>query len=63
MKKTDLKETIIHAIMQKKMTIPHVAKKAGINHNTLYNWLKGDSDMKSSNLEKIMEVLDVHISI
>ena len=63
MKKTDLKETIIHAIMQKKMTIPNVAKKAGINCNTLYNWLKGDSDMKSSNLEKIMEVLDVHISI
>lgn len=57
MAKKNLRMTIRGEIIQSGMTIPKIATEVGLNHNTLYNYLKGKTDMKPDNLTKLLKFL------
>jgi len=58
----DLRTIIADAIRTQGLTIPQVAFMIDMNKSTLYNYLKGRSEMTSSNLAKLFEVLDLTVS-
>lgn len=43
---------------RKKISINKLARKADLNSNTLYNYLRETSEMKADNLEKIFNILN-----
>lgn len=57
-----IRKQIILALHKNKMTIPKVADACGINKSTLYNYVHGVSELTSSNLSKVMDVLHITIS-
>ena len=54
----DFRQAVKNAIERKKVSMAKVAREAGLNHQTLYNYLQGKSDMGTDNLTKVMNVLE-----
>jgi len=51
------REQIKKKLKSRDMSVPQLARKAGLNHQTIYNYLSGRTDMKGSNIEKLLKVL------
>ena len=54
---TDFKGQIRTLLRSKKLSIAKLAREAGMNQATLYNYLAGRSEMTAANLEKVFDVL------
>lgn len=55
---TDFREIIKEKIEKKNVTIAKVSRLADMNSNTLYTYLRGETDMCTHNLEKVLNVLN-----
>lgn len=55
----DFVAQIKDAISRKIVSIPEVAKQAGIANQTLYRYLNGEGNMTVDNLQKILKVLEI----
>lgn len=53
----NVRMTIRREIVQSGLSIPNIAAEVGLNHNTLYNYLKGKTDMKPDNITKLLKFL------
>lgn len=49
------------AVLKSGLSIPQIAKRADINKATLYNYLRGRSEMNPSNMERVMKTLGMNI--
>ena len=54
----DFKAIIKKELKKQKMSVPQLARKVGLNYQTIYNYLLGKSDIKSGNLERILVALN-----
>lgn len=54
----DFKGKIKKLMKQKKITIAKLAREADLNYGTVFYFLKGESQMRTSNLEKLFKVLN-----
>lgn len=54
----DFKRNIKRLMKQKKITMAKLAREADLNYGTVYYFLKGESQMKTSNLEKLFGILN-----
>lgn len=54
-----LREDIQVLINKKNISVAKLARKTDIHQDTIYNFLKGDSQMTAENLDKLLEVLKV----
>lgn len=57
MKKIDFRQIIKKQMCKKKINTPELARQAGLNVQTLYNYLAGKSEMTTFNLESILKIL------
>jgi len=57
MAKIDFRKEIKKQMKVAKIKTPELARKAELNVQTLYNFLSGKSEMTTSNLENILEIL------
>lgn len=53
----DFKGEIEKLMKQKKVTIAKLAREADLNYGTVFYFLKGKSQMRTSNLEKLFNIL------
>lgn len=56
-----LRETIRAAIDRQDLNVMQISRKAELNHQTLYNYLAGRSDVKGETLERLMAVLGLKL--
>lgn len=54
----DFKAKIEELMKQKQISIAKLTRLADMNYLTLYNFLKGRSQMGASNLEKLFNILN-----
>lgn len=59
----DFRPIIKRAILLSGLSIPEVAQLAGLRHATVYNYLKGSSDICTRNLVKIMGALKLEVDV
>ena len=57
--KIDFRELIKREMKKQKINIPEMARRIGLNAQTIYNYLAGKTEMKATNLEKIFEKLGI----
>ena len=57
MSKIDFRKEIKKQMKSKKVNTPELARQAGLNVQTLYNFFAGKSDMTTSNIETILKIL------
>jgi len=62
MRKVDFRKEIKKRMKKQKINTPELARRAELNSQTLYNYLAGNSEMTSANLETIFEILNIKIS-
>ena len=53
-----LREELQLAIKKKHISVAKLARFADINQDTIYNFLRGNSEMTAANLDKLFEVLN-----
>ena len=58
MEKINFREKIQELMKQKKVSMAKLARNADLSFGTVFYFLKGKSDIKTSNLEKLFEVLN-----
>ena len=58
MTQTNFKQTISQLLIQKGISIAKLSRMVDLNQGTLYNFLNGDSNLGSTNLEKILDTLN-----
>jgi len=56
--KTDLRLKLVELIEKKDISIAKLARLADMCYPTLYNYLNGNSNMRSDNLEKLFNILE-----
>lgn len=56
--KMDFRAEIKKLMKQKKVSISKLARDADLNYGTVYYFLKGTSQMRTSNLEKLFDILN-----
>jgi len=54
----DFRAKLKKLMKQKKVSIAKLARDADLNYGTVYYFLKGKSQMKSSNLQKLFDILN-----
>ena len=54
----DFRAEIKKLMRQKKVSIAKLARDADLNYGTVFYFLKGKSQMKTSNLEKLFNILN-----
>ena len=59
MVKIDFRGLIKREMKKQKINTPELARRVGLNSQTLYNYLAGKTEMKATNLEKVFEVLGI----
>jgi len=59
--KIDLRKLIIKRRKQLKMSVPELARQTGLNHQTLYNYLSGKTELGADSLEKVFQALNIKI--
>jgi transcriptional regulator with XRE-family HTH domain len=52
-----LREELQASIKKKRISVAKLARLADINQDTIYNFLRGNSQMTAVNLDKLFEVL------
>jgi len=55
----DFRKEIKKRMKKQKINTPELARRAGLNAQTMYNYLAGKSEMTTGNLEAILEILQV----
>ena len=53
-----LRKELQAAIKKKHISVAKLARFADINQDTIYNFLRGNSEMTAANLDKLFEVLN-----
>lgn len=54
----DFRATIALLMLQRKVTVAKLARDADLNYGTVYYFLKGETEMRSSNLCKLLNILN-----
>ena len=56
---TDFRVIIRKLLIQKKISVSRIARHPDVNlhHNTLYNYLREESEMTAANIEKVIDTL------
>jgi len=54
----NFREIVRELITKKDISIAKLARKADLNHTTVYNYLNEHSEMTSANLEKLLNTLE-----
>ena len=57
MKRINFRKQIKTGLKRQKMSIPQLARKVGLNHETIYRYLRGGSEITAKNLENILKIL------
>jgi transcriptional regulator with XRE-family HTH domain len=55
----DFRKEIKKLMKKQKINTPELARRAGLNAQTLYNFLAGKSEMTAGNLSVILDILGV----
>ena len=63
MEKIDFRATIRRAMKKRRIQVPELARRTGLNHQTIYNYLAGRSEMTGANLERIFAELGIQALI
>lgn len=56
-----IRETIRATMERQKISVMQISRRTELNHQTIYNYLAGRSDIKGETLEKLMQVLGLKI--
>lgn len=56
--KMDFRAEIKKLMREKKVSIAKLARDADLNYGTVYYFLEGKSQMRSSNLQKLFDILN-----
>ncbi|GAI37338.1 unnamed protein product, partial [marine sediment metagenome] len=54
----DVKQRVLKFMSEKVLNQSEFAKKAGLSRSSLNQWLKGKSQIRSTTLKRVMEVLE-----
>ncbi|HIJ66818.1 MAG TPA: helix-turn-helix transcriptional regulator [Planctomycetes bacterium] len=57
--KIDRRRALREKIEKSKLTIPRLAARAGVNQQTIYNYLAGRSDMNLGTYDRIMSQFSI----
>jgi len=55
----DFREEIKKRMKKQKINTPELARRAGLNAQTMYNYLAGKSEMTTANLSAVLDILGV----
>jgi len=61
MASNDIRSIIRYKINQRRESIPQIARELDLNHQTLYNYLAGRSEMRADNLLKLFTYLGISL--
>lgn len=56
--KTDFRKQIETLIRIKKVSISKLSRMADLNSNTLYKYIRGETQMKADNVAKLLDLLN-----
>jgi predicted transcriptional regulator len=56
----DFRKEIKKLMKKQKINTPELARRAGLNVQTLYNFLAGKSEMTAGNLSVILDILGIN---
>jgi predicted transcriptional regulator len=56
----DFRKEIKKLMKKQKINTPELARRAGLNAQTLYNFLAGKSEMTAGNLSVILDILGIN---
>jgi len=62
MKEINFRKTIRAALDRRKMSVPALARQAGCNPMTIYNFLAGRTEMKADLLAKVLSALQIRLT-
>ena len=58
MSQINFREMLRELIFKKDISVAKLSRKADLNHCTVYNYLREESEMTSSNLETLFNILE-----
>jgi len=61
MASNDIRSIIRYKINQRRESIPQIARELDLNHQTLYNYLAGRSEMRADNLHRLFKYLGISL--
>jgi len=59
----DFRSKLCKAIFVSGLSLPEVARKAGLSHACVANYLKGKTDIYAKNLIKLLEALEITVKL
>lgn len=62
-KKIDIRERVRAAIKKSGMSVPAVARAAGLNQQTIYNFLEGRRRLRMDSLEAVIDALGLKLDL
>jgi len=57
MKKTNFRKLILRQLHDKRMPVAQLSMKSGVNIGSVWNYLKGKTQIRSDLLEKLLDTL------
>jgi len=63
MESFDFREKICKTILGSGLSLPEVAREAGLSHACVSNYLRGKTDIYANNLIKILKALDIKVTL
>jgi len=63
MESFDFREKICKTILVSGLSLPEVAREAGLSHACVSNYLRGKTDIYANNLIKILKALDIKVTL
>jgi transcriptional regulator with XRE-family HTH domain len=63
MKPFDFRPKICKAVLLSGFSLPEIARKAGLSHACVSNYLKGKTDIYAKNLIKLLEALEITVRL
>ena len=57
MKKTNFRKLILRQLRDKRMPVAQLSMKSGVNIGSVWNFLKGKTQIRSDLLEKLLDTL------
>ena len=54
----NFKTLIMQNIKKQKISIPQLARRAGVDPNILYRYVKGQTEMRADKLESVLNALE-----
>jgi len=63
MESFDFRPKLCKAILLSGFSLPEIARKAGLSHACVSNYLKGKTDIYAKNLIKLLEALEITVRL